>query len=457
ARVGARNALPWVVGLVDSRGEPEMTLKAVETIRALGVPQRPLPGQKSQPAVTATELLDMVRQVNGTALSERWRRRRGKLLQWLEARAERGVGPEGCRIGGVRIRPGDWILMRESSPYNRFTNLSPGLFTHAGVAARHEDSNGVHHLVLVDVNERQPTVQAENVEETLFSPLYYALLRPETRCLAQKVDRRASSAVGNPLQFDLTFDLSLLRQASQKPIEDAAITTYCTGILALCTPVRLRKLFLIREAPAAGHTRDNLRKLGITIGKQFVSPTGALFASRMNVVTLSDPQFDPQIAVEQGIYDYFARRLSQQPLDFEPSLIQACRQELAQLSDDSSLVASTLANLSGVHPDMDLTSAARVAAVIESLDQIVFRYGRRIRRAQSVLGLRTGTRGGLRPATDPLEDRQRMWEELQSVRRRMRAGKLPHWQAVNELVDRCILQGQEAVSGTFFAPDQRHR
>ncbi len=45
----------------------------------------------------------------------------------------KGLTEETYRLGPFEVQPGDWLLMRNPSPYNLFTDLSPGLFTHVGV------------------------------------------------------------------------------------------------------------------------------------------------------------------------------------------------------------------------------------------------------------------------------------------------------------------------------------
>jgi hypothetical protein len=44
--------------------------------------------------------------------------------------------------------------MRNPSPYNLFTDLSPGLFTHVGVITAETGSDGIRRMVVVDLPER---------------------------------------------------------------------------------------------------------------------------------------------------------------------------------------------------------------------------------------------------------------------------------------------------------------
>ena len=89
-------------------------------------------------------------------------RRRGRLLvksraetlAWLSQRIKRGVAGESYRVRGFDLREGDWLMMRNPSPYNLFTDMSPGLFTHVGIVSAVTGEDGVRRFVIVDLPER---------------------------------------------------------------------------------------------------------------------------------------------------------------------------------------------------------------------------------------------------------------------------------------------------------------
>jgi hypothetical protein len=74
--------------------------------------------------------------------------------------------------------------------------------------------------------------------------------------------------------------------------------------------------------------------------------------------------------VKEHIYDYFGRCMVEKVLTPAPDLYQSLRQTAAGLSKQSQWLARMLANVNNVSPYMDLESAAKAAAVVETLDQI---------------------------------------------------------------------------------------
>ena len=117
---------------------PQLVLAAAEALDRLGIPQDERPVQDPtlpKPAITAAELRQFLksstlagcRPTNAARATNSSRGRRRKPSQ--------GSTDDKYRLGSFDIQPGDWLLMRNPSPYNLFTELSPGLFTHVGVAA----------------------------------------------------------------------------------------------------------------------------------------------------------------------------------------------------------------------------------------------------------------------------------------------------------------------------------
>ena len=80
--------------------------------------------------------------IEASRLPEQSAATRARLLQWLHERMTKGVTEDSYRFFGHQVREGDWLLMRNPSPYNLFTDLSPGLFTHVGVVTTDVDEHG---------------------------------------------------------------------------------------------------------------------------------------------------------------------------------------------------------------------------------------------------------------------------------------------------------------------------
>ncbi len=82
--------------------------------------------------------------------------------------------------------------------------------------------------------------------------------------------------------------------------------------------------------------------------------------------------YDAQRNVEEEIYDYFADSLKVKHLVATPDLYQSLRLKLAEASKSNPLLATAMANAARVDKDLDLVSAAKAAAVIETLDEIAY-------------------------------------------------------------------------------------
>ena len=104
-------------------------------------------------------------------------RRRGELLSWLDERRRAGLIERQYRLGAILVQPGDWLLMRNPSPYNLFTDLSPGLFTHVGVLALETGPDGKRRMVVVDLPERGTEMPATNVEIFVQRTMHFVVLR----------------------------------------------------------------------------------------------------------------------------------------------------------------------------------------------------------------------------------------------------------------------------------------
>ncbi|MEX2187450.1 MAG: hypothetical protein WD875_11670 [Pirellulales bacterium] len=358
---------------------PYLVVLAAETIRRVGLPQDP-PSDADptlpKPEITAAELHSRLSGIDVRTLDAKHVALRKELLAWLDRRRKQGVtGDEALLIDGQEIRPGDWMLMRNPSPYNRFSDLSPGLFTHVGVVAATTGNDGVRRIVVVDLPERGTQLPATPVDTFVKRTLNYAFLRHDDPAIAQKMADVAASIVGNPSQFDLNFRIDRVDQLRGQPLAGKKITTYCAGLLWLCAQETGRpreEFFPIPEKAAGGNTLANLAKLGISIGDDFVSPTGPLFSPRMSVAVRRAPMYSPESEIEQAVFDRFALGLHER--DLSPSLdqYQTLRLKLAEAAKKNDLLAKALAKANNVSEDMDLVSAAKAAAVVETLDEAAF-------------------------------------------------------------------------------------
>jgi hypothetical protein len=132
------------------------------------------------------------------------------------------------------------------------------------------------------------------------------------------------------------------------------------------------EFFPVPEAPAGGNTRENLAKLGITFGDNFISPTGALFSTKLQIVGRREPMYDPQREIEETIYDHFAEGLKTKQLNASQDLFQSVRLKMAEASKTNPLLAAAIAKAANVDQDLDLVAAAKTAAVVETLDEVAY-------------------------------------------------------------------------------------
>jgi hypothetical protein len=181
--------------------------------------------------------------------------------------------------------------------------------------------------------------------------------------------------IGNPAEFDLNFRTDRVLELAGQPLAGKKIRTYCAGLLLLCglaTDRPREEFFPISESCAEGLTAENLKTLGMSLGENFVSPSGALFSEKMRLIGRKAPTYRPESEVEEAIYDYFANKLTNTPLRVSQDLFQSLRSKVAAAAKQNQLLAQALAKAVNVSTDIDLVAAARAAAVVETLDDVAY-------------------------------------------------------------------------------------
>jgi hypothetical protein len=179
--------------------------------------------------------------------------------------------------------------------------------------------------------------------------------------------------IGNESQFDLQFRTDRVLELAGEPLADRSIHTYCAGFLLVCalqTEQQRESFFPLAEHAPNENCQKNLAKLGLAIGDDFISPTGALFSPHMQVVARRRPMYEPTREVKEAVYDHFAARVIHDTLTPSPTAYQTLREKLAGMSKRNAWLARALARANNVSEQMDLESAAKAAAVVETLDEI---------------------------------------------------------------------------------------
>lgn len=375
---GELELLGPVGALVARRPSPAVLLAAVAAVEQLGLPQSPRPDPIEElppPTVTAASLRAALAGLSPSRLTAAQERQRQAWLAWLVDRERSGLAEDAYRLGRFDVRPGDWLLMRNPSPYNLFTDLSPGLFTHVGVVTDETGPDGVRRLVLVDLPERGDRIPATNVETYVLRTLHYTFLRHPDPAVARAMADAARDLIGCPSKFDLTFRTSRVTARQGQSLRGQPVNTYCAGFLLLCalqSPASRAEFFPLEEFPAGGKLLANFEKLGLSLGDDLISPTGALFSPRLELVGMREPMYDPRRQVEETVFDHFARRMVTGDLTPTPDLYQFLRLKLAEAASGNPLLAEALAKANNVSAEMDLVAAAKAGAVIEALDEIAF-------------------------------------------------------------------------------------
>ena len=441
---------------------PEQIITGVETIRTLGLPQDPRPNQDAtlpKPMVTAAELHELLTELKASVLSATGEQKRQELLAWLGERNKLGLTEAVYRHGDYEVRPGDWLLMRNPSPYNLFTDLNPGLFTHVGVVALEQGTDGKRRMVIVDMPERGTHMPATNVDVFLERTLNYCFLRHRDPNVARKMGDVAVSLIDSQTEFDLNFRTERVEQLKGKPLANRKIKTYCAGLLLLCaqeTGLARDEFFPVPEQPARGQTIANLEQLGITFGRDLISPTGPLFARNMRIIGRREAMYDPSREIDEAIYDHFARQLAARKLEPADELFQSLRVRMAKAAKNNPLLAKALAAAANVSSDIDLVAAAKTAAVVETLDEIAYGNSGNFRMAMRALGGATAeelAEGGWNPAD--IARLMKLRKQHAELWRRRQSNQLTPAAARRELIAHYVALGRQQLDERFFGGEQK--
>jgi hypothetical protein len=439
--------------------DAELAISVAEAIRRSGLPQEPWPDPIEAippPPVTPATLHELLSRLPASSLKGDLTARHADLLTWLDGLNREGMTAASYRVGNLEVSPGDFLLMRNPSPYNQFTDLAPGLFTHVGVVTLAEGRDGIRRMVLVDLPERGNHIPAANVEAYVQRSLHYCFLRHPDPAIASALACAARDVIGNESLFDLNFRLQGVLALKGQPLKGKKVETYCAGLLFLCalqTTAGREEFFPVQEHPRGGQMSENLAKLGLSMDDDFISPTGAMFSERLVLVGRREPMYDPRREVEEAVFDHFAWLMANRRLVPAPDLFQSLRLKLAEASKGNPLLAEALAKAARVNANTDLVSAAKAGAVIETLDEIAFGASREYLGASDFSRDEPAealAREGEPP--DVVADAARYQRRHAPLYQAFRGGKLSPRQLRIELVKYYTAFGKRQLEQRFFAP-----
>jgi len=374
-QTGSFQVTPLLARFVrEERRHPQLVVTAADVLRRVGFPQDPRPGESDEvarPPITAADLLPILRRLPRESLPAETARLRDDLVQWLQARADRGLEDGSYALGTYLVRPGDWLLLRNPSPYNRVTEMHPGLFTHVGVVTTEKGSDGRQRLVVADLTTNGTHIRVSNVDVLIREYRHFLFLRHPDAATARTMAEVAASILGNEAAFDLNYRIENVSALKGQSKQGKLIKSYCAGLLLLCgqeTQIERARLFPIEEHIRPGKMAKNLGEIGISFGARFVSPTGPLFSTEFAIVGQREPAYDPASEIEEAIYDHFADCLVKHDLLNRWDTMQNIRVTLATAAKDNPALARLLAQINNVNPAMDLMAAAKAAAVHENLE-----------------------------------------------------------------------------------------
>ncbi len=437
--------------------DPELVILIVDTIRLIGLPQFPRPKSDlalSPPLVNGKDILEILSNIDLANLSSTDSLRLQQLMDWVTKHNARGVMDEEFHFGGATVREGDWLLMKNPSPYNRFTDLYPGLFTHAGVITTEIAEDGKRRFVVVDLPEIGNTIPATPVEKFVERTLDFVILRHHSPGDQKTMGRVAKEIISNEPLFDLNFRTSRIEGLKGQSLEGKLIDGYCAGLLLLCaqeTGKSLQDFFPLREHPAGGNTLRNLAKLDVSMPERFLSPTGPLFSSHLNMIYRCETMYSPRREIEQAIYDHFAQQMRDEHLTPSLTWYHTLRLNLAQAAETNPALGRALANAAGVNEKIDLVAAAKLGAVVETLDNIAkkasnnYQNVRRAFRIDALDDIEPGPEGD--KIFDQVVARRRRHADLFV---RWEAGILTPRELRMALVDYYIDQGCAELDRRFF-------
>lgn len=449
--------LPQVATYLQKSDTPAANvLLAADVVRRVGLPQEIRPGQDPalpRPAITARELREVLTRLRIPRRQRQLQDQRTELLAWADRHARFGITDGEYRLGNAVIKPGDWLLMRNPSPYNLFTDLSPGLFTHVGVVSLERSTDGISRMVIVDLPDRG-RMPATNADTFVKRTRHYVFVRHRDPVKAAEMGEVAASMIGNETQFDLCFRTDRVLKLERQSLAGKKIHTYCAGLLLLCamqTGLPRNELFPIPERAAGGRTSENLAKLGMSIGDDFVSPSGALFSRALEIVGRREPLYEPTREIEEAVYDYFATSIMHRNMTPSSDLYQSLRLKLAEASRTNPLLAHALASAVGVPADTDLVAGAKATAVIEALDEVAYGASRQFMAASRAL--RAGSPSELRRnrvAEDKIAEFQQYQQRHADLFRRWQSGEISPRALRIELVQHYISLGKRNLDARFF-------
>jgi hypothetical protein len=192
--------------------------------------------------------------------------------------------------------------------------------------------------------------------------------------------------------------------------------------------------------------------MGLRFGRDFISPTGSLFAPRMQVVAFGQPMFDAGRKIEQGVFDYFAQAMQENVLTPKTTAYQQLRLQVAKVASTQALVREALAAAANVSPETDLVAASKAAAVVETLDDIA--YGASEAYEEAMMALTSGPPRELQAnGMEPEEIQQVLTIRQEHARlwNRLLAGQTTPQEITDELIEYYVGQGCREMDRRFFA------
>ena len=308
---------------------------------------------------------------------------------------------------------------------------------------------------MVDLPEIGNSIPATPVDKFVERTLNFVILRHPDPNVQKVMGDVARAIIGNNSKFDLNFRTEAIEKLKGQNLEGQLIDGYCAGLLLLCsqeTEKSERDFFPIDEKPAGGNTLQNLAKLDVSMPERFLSPTGPLFSSELNLIYRHETMYSPRREIEQAIYDHFAQQMRLGHLNPSLNWFHSLRLNLAEAVETNPALGKALANVAGVNQNIDLVAAAKLGAVVETLDEVAknasskYQRVRRAFRFDALDNIQPGVEGDKN--FDQIVTRRRIHADLFV---RWEAGVITPRELRIELVNYYIEQGCKELDERFFS------
>ena len=316
---GQTNLLEELALLTEADGvDPLARLLAARCIEQFGVPQLARltqPVEVPQSTVTARRIATAIERVR-PSLPPSLQTDASSLALRLQSKAVQGAAPsETMRVMGIHFQRGDWILLREATPFTVASSLHPQCYHRIALVAHEAGTDGLGRLVVIDHTNNRLGVQVSSLDNWIAfvqeHTIAWCVLRPVDALLSQMIEQSALS-------------LAVVRSSARESNERSSVfqdrSCFSSGLAVTrsalaATGVNPAIFFPLQESSPEGILGDNLKRLGVDLPDSFCSPTGLLLSKACIPIAMKIQAFDSRCGIRSAVFEYFDRSLCTRVVD----------------------------------------------------------------------------------------------------------------------------------------------